>query len=303
MSQWAEVYRFTLRARHCVIPSKQIMPLWKLTLAYDGTDFFGWQVQPGHPTIQGELSRAIQRLTGEIVLPQGSGRTDAGVHALAQVASVALETPIPSANLQRALNELLPRSVRILMVEERFPPFHARHSACWKSYEYRIYPLRTDPRQRPSDASLPPSSVRVCDPMLARYVWECPYVLDVEAMNAAAGQVLGRHDFTSFAAAASLRGDPYVPAHPLPDYPETPATPCRTLLESVWTFREDLLVYTVRGSGFLHHMVRNLVGTFVQIGAGRWPATSVAEMLRARSRSATGPTAPARGLFLRSVEY
>lgn len=282
------------------------MPLWKLTLSYDGTDFFGWQVQPGLRTIQGELGRALLRLTGETTLPQGSGRTDAGVHAAGQVASVALTAPIPAANLQRALNELLPRAIRVLRVEEREPPFHARHSARWKTYEYRIFPLRPSSAgdgHGPAMMDAVREPLRVCDPMQARYVWEYGYALDLDALNRAAAQVCGTHDFTSFAAAGGLRDEVYTPSDPMPDYPVNAPTPCRTLSESRWSMRDDLLVYRVRGSGFLQHMVRNLVGTFVQVRSGRLVPEAIGEILGARSRSAAGPTAPARGLILDSVEY
>ena len=154
----------------------------KLTLAYDGADFAGWQVQPGRITVQRALSLAIGRLTGENVLPHGSGRTDAGVHALAQVASFATASSIPAANWLRALNDILPPSIRVLDVTEAPPDFHARKSARAKTYRYRI--LRAP----------------ICPPFLARYVWHYPYPLKESAMIAAAGEVLGEHDFTSFAA-------------------------------------------------------------------------------------------------------
>ena len=155
---------------------------FKFTLAYDGTDFHGWQVQPGRPTIQAALADALRRITGETVLPQGSGRTDAGVHALAQVASCELASSIPAANLVMALNDILPPAIRVMQVEEAPPEFHARKSARAKTYRYRIY--RGD----------------ICPPLLARYVYHHPYPLDEEAMAAAAAPVIGEHDFTSFAA-------------------------------------------------------------------------------------------------------
>src|SRR6195256_6499900 len=154
----------------------------RLILSYDGTDFFGWQVQPEAPTIQGTLALAVGRITGENVLPQGSSRTDAGVHALGQVATFATESPIPSTNLVRALNDTLPPSIRVLEAAEMPTEFHARKSARRKTYRYRIY--RGD----------------ICPPALARYVWHFPYPLDEGAMATAAGLVEGEHDFTSFAA-------------------------------------------------------------------------------------------------------
>src|ERR1017187_1499582 len=165
---------------------------WKLTLAYDGTTFHGWQVQPGLPTVQGLLADALHRTVGERVLPQGSGRTDAGVHAIGQVASFALVAPIPPANLHRALNRCLPPSVRVLSVDVVRSDFHARHSALRKTYEYRIFPLRPD--------SVPSAPDFICPPTLAPYVWPCPWPLDLAALNQAAHHVVGAHDFTTFAA-------------------------------------------------------------------------------------------------------
>ena len=134
---------------------------WKLTLAYDGTEFRGWQVQPGELTVQGELQAALGRITGESPLPQGSGRTDAGVHALGQVASFTLSAPIPAENLQRALNRTLPPAIRILEARTAPSTFHARHSAVAKSYEYRVF------------------REAICPPFLARYVYACPWPMDV----------------------------------------------------------------------------------------------------------------------------
>lgn len=259
------------------------MQNWKLILTYDGTAFFGWQVQPGLPTIQGELQSAIGRVVGsnwgEPPLPQGSGRTDAGVHALGQVASVALEPPIPAGNLHRALNRSLPEAIRVLSVEPAPPEFHARHSARAKTYEYRIF------------------RGGLCSPFLAPYVHPCRWKLDLDALHDAAQALIGEHDFTGFAAsdpdAANREGED-----------SEPRSPIRIIYSSGWTTGEDdLLIYRVRGNGFLHHMVRNLVGTMLEIGRGQFPAGSMPEILSARSRSTAGPTAPAKGLFLHSVEY
>lgn len=247
---------------------------FKLTLAYDGTDFCGWQVQPGQNTIQGTLADAIERVTGERVLPQGSGRTDAGVHALAQVVSFALQSPIPVENLALALNHTLPLSVRVDSAEEVAPDFHARHSAKAKTYEYRIY------------------RGTICSPFLARYVHHHPYPLNEHAMQAAARFVIGKHDFTSFAAVDPERGKE-----------EEELDNLRTIHSSEWQRDGELFLYRVRGDGFLHHMVRNLVGTFLLVGKGSFSADSVREILAARRRSEAGPTAPASGLFLVNVEY
>lgn len=251
---------------------------WKLTISYDGTDFHGWQVQPGHSTIQGELSSAIERVTGESVLPQGSGRTDAGVHARAQIASVELSAPIPPANLLRALNRTLPAAIRILNAEYAPPDFHARHSVRAKTYEYRIF------------------RGEICPPWLTRYVYALNWPLDVDKMQRAAPFVIGEHDFTSFAAT-----DPDLSTRQ--SDPETPQNNIRTIFSSSWTEENDLLIYKVRGNGFLHHMVRNLVGTFLDAGRGHIAPEDITTILEHRSRPAAGPTAPARGLFLDCVEY
>ena len=277
------------------------MPHWKLTLAYDGTPFHGWQVQPGLATIQGTLASAIAAISGEQVLPQGSGRTDAGVHALAQVASVSLETDIPAPNLHRALNHHLPPSIRILTVEPAPPTFHARHSARRKTYQYRIFPRRT-PLLTLTRPSPPAPETHICSPMLAPYVWDTGLLLSLPALECAAHHILGTHDFTSFAAA----GPPpelYTPPTSHPGYTLDPPTNCRTIFASSWRLDGDLLLYRVTGSGFLHNMVRNLVGTFIEAGAGRLDPDSIPRILSQRSRSAAGPTSPARGLFLLEVEY
>ena len=246
----------------------------KLTLSYDGHDFAGWQIQPGRPTIQGTLASVFEHLTGEKTLPQGSGRTDAGVHALAQTASVAIQSPIPAANLARALNDILPRSIRVLKAEEMPPDFHARKSAVAKTYQYRIF--RGD----------------ICPPFLARYVYHHPYPLDEARMAEAAGLVEGEHDFTSFAAVDPERGRDG-------DEPNN----VRTIYRSEWKRQDEELLYTVRGNGFLHHMVRNLVGTFLMAGKGSLKIEDVRRILELRDRSAAAATAPASGLFLVSVEY
>jgi tRNA pseudouridine38-40 synthase len=324
------------------------MPHWKLTLAYDGTPYNGWQVQPNLPTIQGALAHAIHRITGETVLPQGSGRTDAGVHALAQVATFSITRPIPAANLHRALNRALPPSIRVLSVEAVPKNFHARYNALRKTYEYRIYPCGLEDS--------------ICSPMLAPYVWPCRFPLDFATLQQAATCILGTHDFTSFAAndpdlttrnaadlksieaesanlacppppnlrsvistgggalAAAVERPPHfataatsIPSQNPPDTVNTPdalrdtfSSPTdniRTIFHSAWQQQENLFIYRVTGSGFLHHMVRNLVGTFVEAAAGRIAADAIPAILAARNRSAAGPTAPASGLFLVEVEY
>jgi tRNA pseudouridine38-40 synthase len=253
----------------------------RLILAYDGADFAGWQVQPGRTTVQGALASAIGRLSGENVLPQGSGRTDAGVHALAQVASFATASAIPPENWMRALNDILPASIRVLEVTEAAPEFHARKTARAKTYRYRIH------------------RGTICPPFLARYVWHYPYPLEESAIIAAAGLVAGEHDFTSFAAVDAERVERMAGG----DNSEPTVNNVRTIFSSNWARESEELIYTVRGSGFLHHMVRNLVGTFLLVGKGTVSHEDLSRILEARERTAAGPTAPASGLYLVRVEY
>lgn len=244
----------------------------KLTVAYDGTDFAGWQAQPEAATVQGTLSSAIGRITGEKVLPQGSGRTDAGVHALAQIATFQTDSVIPTGNFVVALNDILPASIRVLSAEEVAADFHARKSAQAKTYRYRIY------------------REAIGSPFLSRYVWHYPYPLDEPAMREAAPLIVGEHDFTSFAAVDPERGREGV-------------SNVRRIFSSQFRKESSELIYEVRGSGFLHHMVRNLVGTFLLVGKGTLKPVGVTRILGARDRSAAGATAPATGLYLVNVEY
>jgi tRNA pseudouridine38-40 synthase len=254
----------------------------KLTFAYDGHDFAGWQVQPDRLSVQGTLLSAFEHLTGEKTLPQGSGRTDAGVHALAQIATVTTNSPIPVDNLVRALNDILPRSIRVLAAEEMPPEFHARRSAIAKTYRYHIY------------------RGAICSPFQARYVYHHPYPLNESLMIQAAALVVGEHDFTSFAAVdpernkdrSKDRGNESLEINNV-----------RTIFLSQWQRHADELIYTVRGNGFLHHMVRNLVGTFLMVGKGSLTVADVRRILELRDRSAAAATAPASGLFLVNVEY
>jgi len=273
-----------------MLPSLE-MPHWKLILAYDGSGFHGWQIQNGQNglrTIQGTLAEAIASLTGETVLPQGSGRTDAGVHALGQVATFMLQSPIPAANLQRSLNRALPASIRVLSVEAVPETFHARHCATSKTYEYRIF----EARLQHSGSVI---ADRICSPFLAPFVWDCHWPLSLVAMQGAADDFLGQRDFTSFAAS-----DPDLAER---NDPGSGPSPIKTITRSTLTRESNLLIYRVTGSGFLHHMVRNIVGTLVEIGRGSLAPKAIPEILAARDRSAAGPTAPASGLFLVSVDY
>ena len=298
---------------------------WKLTLAYDGSGFHGWQIQSaqsGLATIQGTLSEAIARLTGEVVLPQGSGRTDAGVHALAQVVSFRLTAPVPAANLQRALNRTLPAGIRVLSCEEVPHDFHARHSARSKTYEYRIFERRI--RLTPGQ----PALERICSPFLAPYAWDCRWPLSLDAMTEAATLLIGSHDFTSMAASdpeRSLRDPEQDRSQRYPDDDSSTSrpikiNPVKTITLANWSrvsmprslgsgpltlgpAPDDLLIFRIAGSGFLHHMVRNIVGTLVEIGRGSLAPSDLTRILDARDRTAAGPTAPARGLYLVEVVY
>ena len=246
----------------------------KLTLAYDGTDFRGWQAQPDGLTVQATLASAIGRITGEKVLPQGSGRTDAGVHALAQVATFETQSVVPAGNLVIALNDVLPAAIRVLAAEEVSADFHPRKSARAKTYRYRIY------------------REAICPPFLARYVWHYPYPLDEFAMGKAARVIEGEHDFTSFAAVDPERGRE-----------QEKGPNVRRVLSSAWRKESAELIYEVTGNGFLHHMVRNLVGTFLLVGKGTLQVKDMTRILEAKDRSAAGATAAASGLYLVCVEY
>lgn len=254
---------------------------FKLTLSYDGTDFNGWQIQPGRLTIQGTLAACLLRITAEEVLPQGSGRTDAGVHALGQVASFALEAPIPERGLKTALNDSLPASIRVLNIEQVDAAFHARHCARAKTYQYRIF--RGD----------------LCPPFLARYVFHDPYPMNEEAVLRATEALVGTHDYTSFAASDPDRAARIAASTDAATAPSN----VRTIHSALWARTTDELTFSVRGDGFLHHMVRNMVGTLLQVGKGSLRVNDIGHILECRDRSAAGSTAAACGLYLVSVEY
>jgi tRNA pseudouridine38-40 synthase len=236
----------------------------RITLAYDGAPFHGWQVQPGVPTVQGTLEQIVSEIEGKPVQVAGSGRTDAGVHALAQVAAFTIDNPIPLVNLQRAVNRLLPPTVRILAAEEAPANFHPRFDAKAKTYEYRI------------------CRGEVCSPFEWPWVHHYPYPLMEDRMIRLAAAFEGEHDFTVFAAAD--------------DRDEKGHSKVRTIYRSEITIGRGRLLYRVRGSGFLKHMVRNLVGTLLEAGKGNIDDLSVLP-------TKSGPTAPAKGLFLIAVEY
>jgi tRNA pseudouridine38-40 synthase len=236
----------------------------KIKVAYDGGPYHGWQVQPDLPTIQGVLEKAVSEIEGRRVHVAGSGRTDAGVHALAQVAAFTLENPIPLVNLRRALNRLLPPTIRVLSAEEAHRHFHPRFDAKAKTYEYRI--IRDE----------------VCSPFEWPWAHHYPYPLFEDRVIQLAAAFEGEHDFTAFAATD--------------DRDEEGRSKVRTIYRSEITAEHGRLLYRVCGNGFLKHMVRNLVGTLLEAGKGNIDDLSA---LPAKS----GPTAPAKGLFLIGVEY
>ena len=247
---------------------------FKLTLAYDGTGLVGWQRQPAGTSVQGLLEDVLARLLAvPRVTVTGAGRTDAGVHARGQVASVVLDTDRSPADLQRGANALLPAAVRVLAVELAEPGFHARFGAKEKTYAYHLV---VGPLVSPFDV---------------RYAWHIPHPLDVAAMRAALPAIEGRHDFAAFQSSGSDIED-RVRTLTAARLDETPAEGGGTRV-----------VLTLTGDGFLRHLVRAIAGTLVEIGRGRWPPARLGEVLASADRARAGPTAPPHGLFLVSVRY
>lgn len=245
------------------------MPLFKLTIAYDGTGLVGWQRQASGTSVQGLLEDACARLDGRPVSVTGAGRTDAGVHALGQVAHALIEREIEPAAVVRALNASLPPAVRVRAAETAPADFHARFDAASKTYRYRIW----------NDETL--------DPFERLYAWHVPGPrLDAELVGNAARRFTGRHDFAAFQSAGS----------------DTSST-VRHMLSSEAHIAGPLLTFEITGDGFLRHMVRALAGTLVEIGRQRRPPASVDELLASGTRAQAGPTAPAEGLFLVRVDY
>jgi tRNA pseudouridine38-40 synthase len=261
----------------------------RLVIAYDGTDFHGWQQQWGVPTIQDALQAAIEKVTGERVRVWGSGRTDAGVHALNQVANFKTDCPIPCENLVKALNHVLPPTVRVKEAQEVSERFHARYDVRAKTYRYRI--LQTP----------------ICSPFLWRFVWHYPFPLSHEPMGEAARLIEGEHDFTSFAAAQTKESE--AGSQNSECRTPNPQSRGKEMVKRIfssrllWRPRTSMLVYEISGNGFLHHMVRNVVGTLVEVGRGKLAPQDITRILAARDRTLAGPTAPAQGLCLVKVEY
>lgn len=251
------------------------MRIFKLTLAYDGTDFHGWQIQTGQPTIQGALTEVLRRLTQEAIVLHGAGRTDAGVHALGQVAHFRTRSALAAAEFQRACNALLPPSIRVVAAEEVGPDFHSRWSALGKTYRYRLF------------------RGRVVPPALWRYVLHYPFPLDEAAMSAAAARFVGAHDFTSFAASAGSEED------------DRERSAVREIIsaEVARDSSGEELHFTVRGKSFLRYMVRKMMGTLLEIGRGRLQAADIDRLFELPDRSKSGPTVSPQGLWMIAVEY
>jgi tRNA pseudouridine38-40 synthase len=253
------------------------MSHFRIVLAYDGTDFVGWQRQASGVSIQGLIEDALSELDGRPVAVAGAGRTDAGVHALGQVAGFSLERSIEPNAVLRALNARLPDAVRVLSAGAVDASFHPRFSAREKRYEYRIW------------------NAPVADPFERRYAWHIHDPIDVDAMHAAAAMFEGRHDFAAFQSAGSAA-----------------TTTVRTIFKSTLSAAGvdvrggesgRLITYEISGDGFLRHMVRAIVGTLVEVGRGRRRPEWIGEVIASADRGAAGPTAPPDGLFLVGVSY
>lgn len=247
------------------------MPVLRLLIEYVGTAYHGWQIQPGVPTVQGEIEKVLAVLLREPVRAAGAARTDAGVHALGQVATVRVAGPADPRRLLRSLNALLPDDIAVRGVREAPDDFHARHSASGRVYRYQIVQGETvSPFQRPFAAHS------------RRH-------LDVPAMDEAARALIGVKDFSSFRAAG--------------DVSETPVKEIRSSSVELTGAWQETIVYTVEASSFLQYMVRNIAGTLIEVGRGRLPAGEMAAIVASRDRRRAGPTAPARGLCLMKVLY
>lgn len=251
------------------------MRIIKLTLAYDGADYHGWQFQPGVLTIQGALHDAARKITQEGIVMHGASRTDAGVHALAQVAHFKTQSALAAAEFQRAMNALLPPAIRVVAAEETGPDFHSRWLAQGKTYRYRIY------------------RGRVLPPFEYRRALHYPWPLDEAAMGEAARQFEGQHDFSSFAASSGSEED------------DRDRNMVREIYSSeiVRAHDSEEIAYVVRGRSFLRYMVRKIVGTLLEVGKGRLTAGDIRQLFEVRDRTRSGPTVPPEGLYLVSLEY
>jgi len=250
------------------------MRYFKLIIAYDGTDFHGWQMQSNKPTVQGEIVNVLRRITQENLQLHGAGRTDAGVHALGQIGSFRTQSTLSAGEFQRALNALLPPTIRIVAAEEVGPDFNARWSARGKIYRYRLY------------------RGRVVPPVLWRYVLHYPFPLDEDAMRDASARFVGMHDFASFAASTGSEEDDKERSTEREIYST----------ELVRSSDGEELVFTIRGRSFLRYMVRKIVGTLLDVGRGKLKPDDIDRLYELKDRSKSGPTVPPQGLCMVSVE-
>ncbi len=272
MKDEAEVKKDEPTAGSSFILHPSSFPTFKLTLAYDGTAYSGWQSQPDRPTVQGALEAALRQITQEEIRVAGSGRTDAGVHALGQVVSFQTGTRLSAAELMKALNAVLPEDLVVRELMEAPDDFHAICSAVRKRYRYRIH------------------DGPVADVFLRRYVWHYGYRLDERAMHAAGTALVGTHDFASFQSQGSERESTIRTVYEL-SVARGSGADC------------DLVTLEIEANGFLYNMVRAIVGTLVRVGGGKQPLLWPGEVLAARDRRLAGMTAPPQGLFLLHVEY
>jgi tRNA pseudouridine38-40 synthase len=240
----------------------------KLTIEYDGTNYSGWQLQPRHDSIQARIEAALERIFATQVRVFGSGRTDAGVHARGQVASITIPRPFDTGELQRAMNSLLPSDIVVREIAPAPDDFDPRRDARWRVYEYRVL------------------NRKVASAFEYRYSWLVRDDLDLGAMNSSARVFLGEHDFAAFRSLGS-----------------EVKTTVRRVIASEWRRAGDLLVYTVEANSFLRHMVRAMVAAMIDAGRGRLDAQKIAVILEGRDRQAAPANAPPRGLYLVEVRY
>src|SRR6267142_140708 len=247
----------------------------KITIAYDGTDYHGWQTQSSKHTIQGEITSVLRRLTQENIALHAAGRTDAGVHALGQVGSFRTQSGLSAQEFQRALNAILPPTIRIVGAEETGPEFSARWSARGKIYRYRLY------------------RGKVVPPMLWRYVLHYPFPLDEQKMRDAAARFVGVHDFAAFAASTGSEDN------------DKERSTIREIYsaELARSADNEELVFTVRGRSFLRYMVRKIVGTLLDVGRGKLTPADIERLYELRDRSKSGPTVPPCGLVMVEVQH
>lgn len=239
-----------------------------LILAYDGSNYHGWQCQPNVVTVQGIFTKTVEKILDHPVKIYAGGRTDTGVHALGQVVNFHTEKTINLRSLEKGLNSLLPWDIRVKDTREAEPSFHARYSAKAKTYVYCIH------------------NTTYSSPFLERYAWHIHYALNVPTMNEAAKTILGEHDFSAF----KKKDEVY-------------SSTIREIFRSGVKRQGDMIYFVIEAQGFLRYMVRNILGTVVLVGAGKLTAEDFSTILASKEREKAGPTAPSKGLFLRKIKY